>query len=454
MIGILSKLFGGSKSDKDVKKIQPVVAEINQVFNSYQTLSNDELRGKTQEFRERIAAHLASIDQQIADKKAEADADNDDDIQSRENIYNEVDKLGKERDKLIEEALRSLLPEAFAVVKETARRFKENEELVSTATELDRELALEKGHIRIEGEKSIYKNTWDAAGIKVTWNMVHYDVQLIGGMVLHDGKIAEMATGEGKTLVSTLPAYLNALAGEGVHIVTVNDYLARRDQEWNGPLFEWLGLTTDCIDKHEPNSHERRQAYLADITYGTNNEFGFDYLRDNMVHHPEEMVQRKHHFAMVDEVDSVLIDDARTPLIISGPIPKGDEQQFHMLKPRIEKLLEAQRKITNQSLTEAKKLIAEGKTDKDAGGLHLYRAYRGLPKNSALIKYLSEEGNKQLLQKSENYYIGEQNRNMPKVDVELYFSIDEKSNSVDLTNKGIALITGAGEDPNFFILQK
>jgi len=338
------------------------------------------------------------------------------------------------------------------VVKETACRFKENEELVATATDLDRQFATEKPNVRIEGDKSFYKNTWDAAGIKVTWNMVHYDVQLIGGMALHDGKIAEMATGEGKTLVSTLPAYLNALAGEGVHIVTVNDYLARRDQEWNGPLFEWLGLRVDCIDKHEPNSADRRHAYLADITYGTNNEFGFDYLRDNMVHHPQEMVQRKHHYAMVDEVDSVLVDDARTPLIISGPIPKGDEQQFHILKPRIERLLEAQRRVTNQSITEAKKLISEGKKDSDAGGLHLYRAYRGLPKNSALIKYLSEEGNKQILQKAENYYIGEQQRNMPKVDAELFFAIDEKNNSVDLTEKGIALITGAGEDTGFFIL--
>ena len=452
MINFLSKLFGGSKSDKDVKKIDPVVDEINGFFESYESLSNDELRNKTVEFRQRIQEHLTDIDQQIADKKAEADVEHGDDIQGREVIYNEVDKLVKKRDEQIEEALKAILPEAFAVVKETARRFKENTEMVSTATELDRELATQKGHIRIEGDQSIYKNTWDAAGITVTWNMVHYDVQLIGGVVLHEGKIAEMATGEGKTLVSTLPAYLNALAGEGVHIVTVNDYLARRDQEWNGPLFEWLGLRTDCIDKHEPNSPARRNAYMADITYGTNNEFGFDYLRDNMVHHPDEMVQRKHHYAMVDEVDSVLIDDARTPLIISGPIPKGDEQQFHILKPRIERLVEAQRRIANQSLTEAKKLIAEGKTDKETGGLHLYRAYRGLPKNSAVIKFLSEEGNKQILQKAENFYIGEQNRNMPKVDAELYFAIDEKNNSVDLTEKGIALITGAGEDPSFFIL--
>ncbi len=450
MIGFLSKLFGGSKSDKDVKAIQPLVTEINRFYNGYKTLSNDELRNKTHEFRSRIQEHLTGIDQQIADKKAEADQFEE--IQDRETIYNDVDKLVKTRDEHIEEALKEILPEAFAVVKETARRFKESTDVVSTATDLDRELAVNKPHIIIDGDKVIYKNTWQAAGTTVTWNMLHYDVQLIGGMVLHDGKISEMATGEGKTLVSTLPAYLNALAGEGVHIVTVNDYLARRDQEWNGPLFEWLGLTTDCIDKHEPNSNERRQAYLADITYGTNNEFGFDYLRDNMVHHPEEMVQRKHHFAMVDEVDSVLIDDARTPLIISGPIPKGDEQQFHILKPRIEKLMEAQRRVINASLTEAKKLIADGKTDKEAGGLHLYRAYRGLPKNSAIIKYLSEDGNKQILQKTENYYIGEQQRNMPKVDAELFFAIDEKNNSVDLTEKGISLITGAGEDASFFVL--
>ncbi len=452
MKGLLSKLFGGSKSDKDVKKIQPLVGQVNTIFEQLQSLSNDELRNKTQEFRARIQEHLSDIDQQIAEKKKEAEVENADDIQARELVYAEVDKLIKKRDEQIEEILQIIQPEAFAVVKETARRFKDNPELISTATELDRELATTKAHIRIEGDQSIYNNSWDAAGSTVKWNMVHYDVQLIGGSVLHDGKIAEMATGEGKTLVSTLPAYLNALAGEGVHIVTVNDYLARRDQEWNGTLFEWLGLTTDCIDKHQPNSPQRHQAYMADITYGTNNEFGFDYLRDNMVHHPDEMVQRKHHFAMVDEVDSVLVDDARTPLIISGPIPKGEEQQFYALKPRIIKLVEAQKKIINQSLTEAKRLIASGKTDKETGGLHLYRAFRGLPKHSALIKYLSEDGNKQILQKAENYYIGEQQRNMPKVDTELYFAIDEKNNSVDLTDKGLALITGAGEDPSFFIL--
>lgn len=452
MINFLSKLFGGSKSDKDVKKLEPIVAQINGFFAEYASLTNDELRAKTQEFRARIQEHLADIDQQIADKKAEADNESGGDIQVREEIYNEADKLIKKRDEQIEQILNAILPEAFAVIKETARRFKDNPEIVATATDMDREFAHMRPHTRIEGDQCIYQNTWQAAGNTVAWNMLHYDVQLIGGMVLHEGKIAEMATGEGKTLVSTLPAYLNALAGEGVHIVTVNDYLARRDQEWNGPIFEWLGLVTDCIDKHEPNSPERRQAYLADITYGTNNEFGFDYLRDNMVHHPEEMVQRKHHYAMVDEVDSVLVDDARTPLIISGPIPRGDEQQFHILKPRIERLLEAQRKVINQSISEAKKLIAEGKSDKDNGGLHLYRAYRGLPKNSALIKYLSEEGNKQILQKAEHHFIGEQQRHMPKVDTELFFTIDEKNNSVDLTDKGIALITGAGEDPHFFIL--
>ncbi|MBC7554092.1 MAG: preprotein translocase subunit SecA, partial [Taibaiella sp.] len=450
MLGFLSKIFGGSKSDKDVKVIQPVVAEINRVYDTLRALTNDELRNKTHEFRARIKEHLTDADQQIADKKAEAEQLED--IHGRESIYNDVDKLIKTRNQQIEVILKEILPEAFAVVKETARRFKENTEVVSTATDLDRELAEEKPHIIIDGDKAIYKNSWLAAGTTVTWNMLHYDVQLIGGIVLHEGKISEMATGEGKTLVSTLPAYLNALAGAGVHLVTVNDYLARRDQEWNGPIFEWLGITTDCIDKHEPNSNARRKAYLADITYGTNNEFGFDYLRDNMVHHPDEMVQRRHHYAMVDEVDSVLIDDARTPLIISGPIPKGDEQQFHALKPRIEKLMEAQRKIINSSLSEAKKLIADGKTDKESGGLLLFRSYRGLPKNSAIIKYLSEDGNKQILQKTENYYIAEQNRNMPKVDAELYFAIDEKNNSVDLTEKGIALITGAGEEPNFFML--
>ncbi len=447
MIGFLSKIFGGSKSEKDMKPIRPTVDLINGFYAQYAALSHDELRAKTGEFKERIAAHLAANTEAIEAAQTAAEEGN-----ASEAAYAAIDKMRKDRNVLLEEVLKSILPEAFAVVKETARRFKENQSLTVNATGLDRMLATIKPHITIEGDRAIFQNTWQAAGTTVVWNMLHYDVQLIGGIILHEGKIAEMATGEGKTLVSTLPAYLNALAGEGVHIVTVNDYLARRDQEWNGPVFEFLGLTTDCIDKHQPNSGERRNAYLADITYGTNNEFGFDYLRDNMVHHPSEKVQRAHHFAMVDEVDSVLIDDARTPLIISGPVPKGDEQQFQMLKPRIEMIIEAQKRVVNQSLTEAKRYIAEGKTDKETGGLSLFRAQRGLPKSSALIKYLSEEGNRQIMQKTENHYLGEQQRHMPKVDSELYFAIDEKNNSVDLTAKGLDLITGQDEDPNFFIL--
>ena len=453
MLGIISKIFGGSKSEKDVKKITPQVDKINQFFTQYQSLSNDALRGKTAEFRQRIADHLAGIDKQISDKKQQAEDLPVAEINGRDTIYKEIDELKKDRDKQIEEVLESLLPEAFAVVKETGRRFKENSTIESTATTLDRDLAVKKDYITIEENKAIFRNTWTAGGGAVSWNMVHYDVQLIGGTVLHSGKIAEMATGEGKTLVSTLPAYLNALAGEGVHIVTVNDYLAKRDSEWNGPIFEWLGLKVDCIDKHEPNSDARRNAYNADITYGTNNEFGFDYLRDNMVHSPDEMVQRKHHFAMVDEVDSVLIDDARTPLIISGPVGHSDNtQQFFDLKPRIEKLLDAQKKAVNQFLIEAKKKIAEGNDDPKDGGLALMRAHRGLPKNGALIKFLSEPGIRVKLQKSENYYLADQQKEMPKVDAELYFNIDEKNNQVDLTDKGIQLITGSGEDPEFFII--
>ncbi len=452
MLGFLSKLFGGSKSQKDVKILLPLVEKVNQYFKEYQTLSNDELRGKTQEFKTRIQKHLETIDAAIANQKKEAEELPLDNITDRDAIYQLIDKLKRDRDEQIEEALKEIEPESFAVVKELAHRFNENNELVVKATDLDHELSVTRQHIRIEGDNAIYSNTWLAAGNPVTWNMVHYDVQLIGGSVLHSGKISEMATGEGKTLVSTLPAYLNALAGEGVHIVTVNDYLAKRDSEWNGPIFEWLGLTVDCIDKHQPNTYERRQAYLADITYGTNNEFGFDYLRDNMVHAPDEMVQRKHHFAMVDEVDSVLIDDARTPLIISGPIPRGDEQQYHTLKPRVLQLVEAQKRVTNQFLNEAKKKFIEGNDDPKDGGLALMRAQRGLPKNGALIKFLSEPGIRSKLQKIENHYLADQQREMHKVDEELFFHIDEKNNSVELTDKGIQMITKGGEDPNFFIL--
>lgn len=452
MIGFFSRLLGGNKSDKDVKKIQPIVGKINEAVEQLKGLSHDDLRAKTDEFRKIIAEKLAEVDQELDSLKKQIE-DNPDALPAeRESLYQEIDKIQKNRNEKLETVLDEILPEAFAVVKEAARRFKENEILEVRATDLDRELAVDRENIVIEGDKALYRNRWMAAGTEVTWNMVHYDVQLIGGVVLHQGKIAEMATGEGKTLVSTLPAYLNALSGQGVHLVTVNDYLARRDQEWNGPLFQFLGLTVDCIDKHPPNSPQRRKAYQADITYGTNNEFGFDYLRDNMVHHPEEMVQRRHHFAIVDEVDSVLIDDARTPLIISGPVPKGDEQQFHIMKPRIEKLVEAQRRVINQTIIEAKKKIAEGKVDKDEAGLLLYRAYRGLPKNSALIKLLSEEGNRQILQKAENHYLGEQKKHMPVVDNELYFVIEEKQNTVDLTEKGLSLITQSGEDPEFFVL--
>lgn len=400
MFKFLSKLFGGSKSEKDIQRISPLIKNINERVAEYQQLSNDQLRSKTQEFKARIHEHLLSIDKQILALNDKAEALPIDDINRKDEVYKEVDELKKERNKQIEVVLEQLLPEAFAVIKETARRFSSAADIISTATPLDRELSVKKEHIRIDGDQAIYKNTWVAAGNQVTWNMVHYDVQLIGGTILHEGKISEMATGEGKTLVSTLPAYLNALAGEGVHLVTVNDYLARRDSEWNGPIFEWLGLTVDCIDKHEPNSEARRRAYLCDITYGTNNEFGFDYLRDNMVHSKDEMVQRKHHFAMVDEVDSVLIDDARTPLIISGPVPKGDEQQYHILKPRIAQLVEVQKQIVNKSLNEAKRLFAEGKDADGDGGLYLMRAFRGLPKNTPLIKYLSEPGIKVKLQKA------------------------------------------------------
>ncbi|MCZ2297875.1 MAG: preprotein translocase subunit SecA [Chitinophagales bacterium] len=453
MIKLIAKLLGGNKSEKDVAAIQPLVIKINEFYKQFQSLTNDELRNKTTEFRERIKQHLIDIDAVIENKKAEAENLPSYEVHTKDAIYKEVDKLIKDRDKKIEEILQQILPEAFAVVKETATRFTNNSEIISTATELDKDLSVTKNYVSIDGDKSIFKNTWIAGGGQITWNMVHYDVQLIGGTVLHQGKIAEMATGEGKTLVSTLPAYLNALPGEGVHIVTVNDYLAKRDSEWNGPIFEWLGLTVDCIDKHEPNTEDRREAYLADITYGTNNEFGFDYLRDNMVHNPDEMVQRKHHYAMVDEVDSVLIDDARTPLIISGPVGKDTStEQFFELKPRIEKLVEAQKKATNQFLIEAKKKIAEGNDDPKDGGLALYRAHRGLPKNTALIKFLSEPGIRVKMQKAEYHYLADQQKEMHKVDAELYFYIDEKNNSVELTDKGIQLITKAGEDPNFFII--
>ncbi|RYF11846.1 MAG: preprotein translocase subunit SecA, partial [Flavobacteriales bacterium] len=426
MLGFLAKIFG-SKSERDIKGLQPIVAQINEEYAKLASLTNDELRNKTIEFKETIASALATIDAKVADLKAQAESP-ELSLQEKTNLYDEVDALGKERNVELEKVLHQILPQAFAVVKETSRRLSENENLEVTATPFDRELATRKNNVKIVGDKALWANRWDASGTEVVWNMVHYDVQLIGGMVLNSGKIAEMATGEGKTLVSTLPAYLNALAGQGVHIVTVNDYLARRDSEWNGPLFEFHGLSVDCIDKHQPNSEERRKAYLADITYGTNNEFGFDYLRDNMSQTPEQLVQRKLHFAMVDEVDSVLIDDARTPLIISGPVPFGDQHEFHELKPRIERLVNAQKAFVSSALNQAKTLVNSGNvgTEEGEGGLALLRAHRGLPKNKALIKFLSEGANRQVLLKTENHYMADQSKNMPKVDAELYFYIDEK----------------------------
>ncbi|MEX2589974.1 MAG: preprotein translocase subunit SecA [Chitinophagales bacterium] len=449
----VEKIFG-NKSEKDIKSIMPLVEKTNEIYSGLSSISNDELRNKTKEFRQRISEYVKETDDEI-DALLKSVSDNPDmDVDEKEAIYEQVDKLKETRDKQLEEVLMEILPDAFAVVKETARRFKENDKLESTATELDKELSTLGDHIQINGDSVTYYNKWLAAGTEITWDMLHYDVQLVGGIVLHQGKIAEMATGEGKTLVATLPAYLNGLTGLGVHIVTVNDYLARRDSEWMAPIFNFLGLTCDCIDKYQPHSDGRKKAYKSDVAYGTNNEFGFDYLRDNMSGQTEELVQQKLHFAMVDEVDSVLVDDARTPLIISGPVPKGDQHEFHELKPRIERLVNVQKKAVTQFLTDAKRLIKEGKTgpEEGEGGLALLRANRAMPKHKPLIKFLSEQGNKLIMQKTENHYLQDQAKNMPKVDQELYFVIDEKNNSVELTEKGIELITGSGEDPNFFIM--
>lgn len=451
MLNFISKIFG-SKSDRDIKAIRPIVDKINEEYSKLSSLSNDELRGRTLNFKHRIQESLSEINGKIIEIKNNVEQNQQMPLAEKTAYYDEIDRLEKERNKKLEVTLNEILPEAFAVMKETARRFTENETIEVTATDFDRELAARKGNVVIDGDKAIHHNSWLAAGNEVKWNMIHYDVQLIGGIVLHQGKIAEMGTGEGKTLVGTLPIYLNALAGMGVHVVTVNDYLARRDSEWNGPVFEFHGLSVDCIDKHYPNSGDRRKAYQSDIVYGTNNEFGFDYLRDNMTRTPEELVQGKLHYAIVDEVDSVLIDDARTPLIISGPIPRGDEHEFYDLKPRIERLVNAQKNFINGVLNEAKKQINEGKSGIEDGGLALLRAHRGLPKSKALIKFLSESGVRQVLTKTENYYMQDQNKEMHKVDAELYFVIDEKQNQVELTEKGIELITASGEDPHFFIL--
>jgi preprotein translocase subunit SecA len=449
-MGILDsvlKVFVGDKSKKDISDIQPIIDEIKKFESSMSQLSLDELRAKSDEFRLRIKEDQRSIQEEI--DRLEEQAETEENINTKEDIYNQIDKLKDDRYEIEKQTLDEILPEVFAVMKETAKRFMENTTLTVRATPFDRELSGEKDYITLDGDLAHWSNSWDAAGKEVTWDMVHYDVQLVGGVALHQGKVAEMQTGEGKTLVATLPVYLNALAGNGVHLVTVNDYLAKRDSAWMAPLFEFHGLSVDCIDHHQPNSASRRKAYNSDITYGTNNEFGFDYLRDNMSHSPQDLVQRPHHFAIVDEVDSVLIDDARTPLIISGPVPQGDRHEFNELKPKINDIVSVQKKYLTGVLAEAKRLIKEG--DAKEGGFNLLRVYRGLPKNKALIKFLSEEGVKQILQKTENFYMQDNNREMPKIDAELYFVIDEKNNQIELTDKGIDYLSGE-DDPDFFVM--
>jgi preprotein translocase subunit SecA len=456
IINNVIKTVFGSKSDRDLKKMLPKVEEINKYFKEYESLSNDELREKTQEFRNIIKEELADIDEEIQKIKDQIETQENLEPEEKEEYFREIDKLEKKWNEELEKVLNSFLPQAFAVVKEASKRFTENETIELTASERDRELAVKGNFVEVKNDTAIYKNAWKAAGVDIKWEMIHYDVQLIGGIVLHDGKIAEMATGEGKTLVSTLAAYLNALPAKGVHIVTVNDYLARRDAEWNGPLYEFLGITVDCIEYHKPNSAERRKAYQADITYGTNNEFGFDYLRDNMAKSPDDLVQRKHHYAMVDEVDSVLVDDARTPLIISGPTDATDKEQekFNELKPRVERLIKAQKKYVTQALNIAKKALKDNQDYKptDEPSMMLLRAYRGLPKNSAIIKFLSEPGIRTFLQKVENHFLADQQKHMPDIDKELFFTIDEKNNSIDITEQGLELITSSSEDSDFFVL--
>ncbi|TLU97978.1 preprotein translocase subunit SecA [Dyadobacter luticola] len=447
MFKLFSKLFG-TKSERDLKELVPYVDKVNAEYALLASLSHDELRAQSEDLKQLIVSRLQSIDDQIAGLRQQA-AD-EPNVDNKEAIFKRIDVLELDRNKELEKVLLEILPKAFAIVKDTARRFKDNDQIEVTASYFDREIATKKSHISISGDKAIWNTTWDVIGQPIKWSMLHYDVQLIGGVVLHQGKISEMATGEGKTLVATLPAFLNALAGRGVHIVTVNDYLAKRDAEWNAPLFEFHGMSVDCIDRHQPNTIARRNAYKADLTYGTNNEFGFDYLRDNMSRTTEELVQRKHHFAMVDEVDSVLIDDARTPLIISGPVPRGDEQEYLELKPRVSKIVEAQKKLAMDFLNDAKKKITSG--DKKEGGLALFRAHRGMPKYKPLIKYLSESGIKALMQESESIYLAENQKLMPVADAPLYFTIDERHNSIELTEKGIDFLTGESEETNFFIL--
>lgn len=448
MVNFLEKILG-NKSNKDLKALQPVVKEVHELEAQLQSLSHDGLRQKTQEFKATIAKAIEAEKNEISSLKDKVEEEKD--IEKREGLYNRIDELEEEAYQKTEQVLQEIRAEAFAVMKETARRFTQNEEITVTAQDYDRRFSTKTDAVRLKDDKAIWKGSWTAAGAEIKWEMVHYDVQLMGGAVLHRGSIAEMATGEGKTLVATLPMYLNALSGMGVHLVTVNDYLAKRDAQWMGPLFQFHGLSVDCIDNHQPSSDERREAYQADITYGTNNEFGFDYLRDNMARSPEDLVQRKHNYAIVDEVDSVLIDDARTPLIISGPTPKGDLHEFNELKPYVERLVSAQKALITKEFREAKELIkSSDKKQRDEGAKKLLRTHRGMPKMKALIKYLSEDGMKTLLQKTENFYMQEQSKHMHLVDDELYFTIDEKNNQIDLTEKGIDLISG--DDRNFFIL--
>ncbi len=450
-IQLITKLFG-NKAQKDMRAIMPYVEKIKAAYTEIDALSNDELRARSQALMDKIQAHVADKKQKITDLKASIESL---EIEQREKVYNEVDRLEKEIKTDYETILDEMLPEAFAIVKSTAHRFAENETVIVTATEQDKNLAADPrfDFVEIDGNKAIYHNHWTAGGNEITWDMVHYDVQLIGGVVLHQGKIAEMATGEGKTLVSTLPVFLNALTHEGVHVVTVNDYLAKRDSEWNGPIYMFHGLTVDCIDKYKPNSDERRRAYNCDITFGTNNEFGFDYLRDNMATSPLDLVQRGHNFAIVDEVDSVLIDDARTPLIISGPVPKGEDQMFDEYKHRVEQLVRTQTTLTTKLLSEAKaKMGSTDEKEREAGELALFRSFKGMPKNKALIKYLSEPGIKVRLQKTEEFYLQENEKNMHIATDELYFVIDEKNKTIELTDKGIDAMTGTTEDPQFFVL--
>ena len=443
------KSFLGDKNQRDLKEVGKVVAKIKKMEPVIQELTDDGLRQKTREFKEKIRTATADITQKIEEISEQIKTTQN--IDEKEALFSKIEELKKDSYKIEEKVLNEIHPEAFAVLKETGRRWAENKQIVVEATVRDRELALTKDFVEIDGDKAIWKNSWNAAGTDVVWDMVHYDVQFIGGSVLHSGKIAEMATGEGKTLVGTLPIYLNALPGRGVHVVTVNDYLAKRDSAWMGPLYQFHELTIDCIDNHQPNTDSRRKAYQADITYGTNNEFGFDYLRDNMVNTTEELVQRELNFAVVDEVDSVLIDDARTPLIISGPVPQGDRQEFDVLKPSVDRIVEVQKKTVSTIFNEAKKLIAQG--NKKEGGFKLLQAYRGLPKNKHLIKFLSEDGNRVLLQNTEAQYMQDNNREMHVVDKDLYFVIDEKNNQIDLTDKGVDYMSQGNEDPNFFVLQ-